>query len=215
MLIRLLMHLTVILSCIFFMSMQVRGLMSNIKFLICIPYIITNFLDAYFLILALKNKPKLIDRRISSILICYLVTFHPLFVIVCPPDLTPVYILKQTGTLLNFLVGLFIIWALLSLKSNLTLMPEANSLVKTGPYKYIRHPLYFAYIILAIDELMIFQTLLVSVLTVLQFVFILIRAKREEIILFNAILEYKEYYEKTIWFKVPWPGKQHEQGLGG
>lgn len=202
--IRLLTHLTVILSSIFFMTLQIAGLAGNIKFLICLPYIIINFLDIYFLITALKNKPKFIDIRISSILISSLVSIHPIFVILFLPNLTPIDVLRQTGTLLNFLVGLFIIWALLSLKSNLTVLPEANSLVKTGTYKYIRHPLYFAYIILAIDESMIYQTSLVSLLGALQFILILMRAKREEIILFNAIPEYKEYYEKTAWFNVPW-----------
>lgn len=205
--IRLLTHLTVILSSIFFMTRQIAGLAGNIKFLICLPYIIINLLEIYFLITALKNKPKFIDRRISSILISSLVCIHPIFVILFLPSLTPIDILRQTGMLLNFLVGLFIIWALLSLKSNLTVLPEANSLVKTGPYKYIRHPLYFAYIILAIDESMIYQTSFVSLLGVLQFILILMRAKREEIILFNAIPEYKEYYEKTAWFNVPWAKK--------
>lgn len=202
--IRLLTHLLVILVSISFMIRQIAGLASNIKFLICLPYLIINFLDIYFLIKALKNKPRFIDRRISSIYISSLVSIHPIFVILFSPSLTPVDILRQTGALLNFLVGLFIIWALLSLKSNLTVLPEANSLVKTGPYKYIRHPLYFAYVILAIDEVMIYQTFPVSLLALLQFVLILIRAKREEIILYNAIPEYKEYYKKTAWFNVPW-----------
>src|SRR4029079_13293307 len=39
----------------------------------------------------------------------------------------------------------FVIWSLLTLRRNFSIFPEARSLVRTGPYGIVRHPLYATY----------------------------------------------------------------------
>jgi protein-S-isoprenylcysteine O-methyltransferase Ste14 len=41
----------------------------------------------------------------------------------------------------------FVLWALLTLRRNLSIFPEARNLVRHGPYALVRHPLYAAHIV--------------------------------------------------------------------
>jgi protein-S-isoprenylcysteine O-methyltransferase Ste14 len=109
--------------------------------------------------------------------------------------------------MVDLISGFIIIWALLSLRTNLTILPEANAIIRTGPYKYVRHPLYFSYIFLAISEFLIYQTPSVLVLTVLQVILILVRAAREEALLLE-VPEYRAYYNQTLWFNMLWDRNQ-------
>jgi protein-S-isoprenylcysteine O-methyltransferase Ste14 len=42
---------------------------------------------------------------------------------------------------------LFVLWALLTLRRNFSILPESRNLVRHGPYALVRHPLYAAYIL--------------------------------------------------------------------
>jgi protein-S-isoprenylcysteine O-methyltransferase Ste14 len=76
-------------------------------------------------------------------------------------------------------------------------MAEARRLVTTGPYRFVRHPLYLFETIASLGILLQF----ISAYTVLVFVgYMLIqlqRMKNEEAILEKAFPEYKEYRAKT------------------
>ena len=203
MIIRLLTHLLVILVSLIFLTRNVGETLTNSALLIFWPYIAINVLDIYFLSKSLKNKPKSVDMRISSIMISSLVSIHPVFIILLPVNASRVAFLCTTGVMIDVIGGFIIFWALLALRANLTVLPEINAIVRTGPYKYVRHPLYFSYIFLAISEFLIFQTPSVLVLTVLQVILILVRAAREEALLLE-VPEYRDYYNQTLWFNVLW-----------
>jgi len=203
MIIRLSTHLMVISVSLIFLIKHVGGILTNSALLIYWPYITINILDIYFLSKSLKNKPKSIDMRISSIMISSLVSIHPIFIILLPVNASRVALLWKTGLMIDFIGGFIILWALLSLRANLTILPEANAIVRTGPFKYVRHPLYFSYIFLAISEFLIYQTPSVLVLTVLQVILILMRAAREEALLLE-VPEYRDYYNQTLWFNMLW-----------
>ena len=203
MIIRLLTHLLVILVSLIFLTRNVGETLTNSALLIFWPYIAINVLDIYFLSKSLKNKPKSIDMRISSIMISSLVSIHPVFIILLPVNASQVAFLCKTGVMIHLIGGFIIFWALLALRANLTVLPEINAIVRTGPYKYVRHPLYFCYIFLAISEFLIYQTPSVLALTVLQVILILVRAAREEALLLE-VPEYRDYYNQTLWFNMLW-----------
>jgi protein-S-isoprenylcysteine O-methyltransferase Ste14 len=175
----------------------------NSALLIFLPYILINLLDIYFLSKSLIRRPKSIDMRFSSIVISSLVSIHPIFIILLPVNVSRISLFSNTGLIINFVGGFIILWALLALRANLTVLPEVNAIVRTGPYKYIRHPLYFSYIFLAISEFLIYQTPAVLLITVLQISLILVRAAREEALLLE-VPEYRDYYNQTLWFTMLW-----------
>lgn len=51
---------------------------------------------------------------------------------------------EQGGLVLTVLGAAFALVAFLSLGSNFSITPEARDLVVTGPYRLVRHPIYFA-----------------------------------------------------------------------
>lgn len=46
----------------------------------------------------------------------------------------------------------FAIWAVLSLRQSFSVLPEARNLITTGPYRYVRHPIYVAYIFIMLGR---------------------------------------------------------------
>ncbi len=42
-------------------------------------------------------------------------------------------------------IYLWLAWSILSLRTNFSVLPEARALAKTGPYRIVRHPMYFGY----------------------------------------------------------------------
>lgn len=92
------------------------------------------------------------------------------------------------------------IYALGSLGKSFSIIPQARKLIKTGPYRVIRHPLY-------VSELIGVFGLVLTGLTVLKIAMFLLfvvlqayRAFQEEKLLANIFPEYKQYSSKTTRF---------------
>ena len=109
--------------------------------------------------------------------------------------------------LLTTTVGLtglyaFAIWALLTLRRNFSIFPEARRLVRHGPYALVRHPLYAiyigAYVLVALPRF----GPAALVLAALGIVGEMLRAQNEERVLRGAFPEYAAYAEVTPRF---WP----------
>ncbi len=93
------------------------------------------------------------------------------------------------------------IWAVLVMKlGNINIVPELKHkarLVKSGPYAFIRHPMYLATII-------VFTALLISKYSIFRLIAYLIiwtdlvlKLNYEEKVLNKAFSEYSEYQKKT------------------
>ena len=92
------------------------------------------------------------------------------------------------------------IYAILSLVSNLSVLPEANKLRMTRIYDYARHPLYSIYIYWYVMQVFLFQSALILALSVMQAAFQIIRAMQEEKVLVKNFPEYANYKKKVWWF---------------
>lgn len=111
------------------------------------------------------------------------------------PALTAATILTGAGTVAEVII-------LLWLGRSFTILPEARRLVTSGPYRYIRHPLYLVSIVASIGAMMQFEQpwafLLVAAADALQ----IARLHYEERVLGAAFPEYSEYAAGT-WRLLP------------
>jgi len=92
------------------------------------------------------------------------------------------------------------IYSLASLGRSFSIIPQTRKLVKGGPYRWVRHPLYVAELI----GLLGFILVGVSILKMAAFFLIvgcqIYRAIQEERLLSNVFLEYREYCSRTARF---------------
>lgn len=79
---------------------------------------------------------------------------------------------------------------------------EGQSLVDTGLYRYVRHPLYLGNIFLFLACPILLISKLTWIITIAGIIGILIRIKIEEKFLINNFKGYKEYISKT-WALIP------------
>ena len=99
-----------------------------------------------------------------------------------------------TTTTAGLVLGhLFIFWALLTLRRSFSIFPEARALIRSGPYGFVRHPLYATY--LAIYPMFLLPRIspLAVVVSVLGIGCEIWRAREEERVLSAAFPDYAEY----------------------
>lgn len=91
----------------------------------------------------------------------------------------------------------FMLWSLFYLGTNISVVPQAREVVVTGPYAWVRHPLYTAEICSAAGISLslkgILPWLAVAGLLLLQ----VLRARREERLLAQELPGYREYQART------------------
>jgi protein-S-isoprenylcysteine O-methyltransferase Ste14 len=91
----------------------------------------------------------------------------------------------------------FSVYALLYLRLNFSILPEAREIIKTGPYRLVRHPVYLGEIIGAVG-LAIALPHILTLLVLVSFVAAqLVRTSMEEKVLSTALDGYAEYAART------------------
>ena len=109
---------------------------------------------------------------------------------------TPValFVVDSVFTTVAFIVA---IWGLLTLRRNLSIIPEARRLVTAGPYRFVRHPLYAMEILTALALVSAHPTLW-AVVGVVPFAALqLLRARFEERLLRGTFTDYDGYAART------------------
>lgn len=83
---------------------------------------------------------------------------------------------------------------------NFNITPEIKenaSLITTGAYRYIRHPMYFSVLVMMLGIVLSKPTLLSLFIYVLLVVTLFLKAQKEEMLWIEQSSEYKNYRRKT------------------
>lgn len=94
------------------------------------------------------------------------------------------------GTLLAF-------WSVWHLGRSFSLLPQARTLVTTGPYRYVRHPIYLGGLLITVAEVWLRFSWATVALNLLFVGAQLVRMRYEEMVLAQAFPEYGAYRERT------------------
>lgn len=165
-----------------------------------VPLLIITIMDIYFLTVNLGKKPKEIDSSFYSITLCLLCFFATLLLSATYINIeaTSNTFFRIASIALNGLAYPVIALALLTLKDNHTVLPEAHEIVKTGIYKLTRHPLYASYSLWILSSILMFMDITVTISGVCLISAFILRSKQEEKVLTKAFEEeYKEYKEEV------------------
>jgi protein-S-isoprenylcysteine O-methyltransferase Ste14 len=155
---------------------------------------------AYLLILAATvvvrmapvGKARGVEPRISALMGTFLITAVVLF-----PRRELSLATGLLSTLLVLAGDAFAIYVLIQLRRSFSIMPEARELVTSGPYLFVRHPLYLAEEIATIGSVIQFLSVWTVVLLAVQIAFQLRRIRNEETVLTGVFPEYAWYKRKT------------------
>jgi protein-S-isoprenylcysteine O-methyltransferase Ste14 len=110
----------------------------------------------------------------------------------------------QIGLLITVVGAALAVVALASLGSNFSIVPEAQSLVVTGPYRSIRHPMYLAEILMMFGVALSEPRLTYLIGAMGVFGFQVYRIRVEEQLLSTAFPNtYKEFVARTRYRLVP------------
>ncbi|MFC7486695.1 methyltransferase family protein [Knoellia sp. CPCC 206453] len=139
------------------------------------------------------------DRRPDRWLVAGLATFSGYFVpLVGAGDAGEVEV--GVGSALIAVGVALSIWALLHLRTNISVVPQSRDLASSGPYRVFRHPLYVFEYISAVGLAMVhgggWAWAIVIVLAVLQ----ILRARWEEALLHEQVEGYAAYAARTRGF---------------
>lgn len=88
---------------------------------------------------------------------------------------TPLYMNLIVYVLILQMIGEVIsLWGIFSLRECFSVLPEARKVVSTGPFRYIKHPIYTGYTIVMISQALIFQRIYYAVGAVISIVFFIV-----------------------------------------
>jgi len=109
--------------------------------------------------------------------------------------------LRWTGVGLALIAGLLLVWMFRTLGRNLTdtvVTRKQHTLVTTGPYRWVRHPLYSSAALVILGHSLVAANWFFFVAGSLMFLLLVIRTRKEEqnlIARFGA--DYRNYMQRT------------------
>ena len=87
--------------------------------------------------------------------------------------------------------------ALWSLRYAFSIEPEARRVVRTGPYRFVRHPVYAAYVLQYVGIWLIYPSIVLAAGIAIWFGLTVTRMHFEERVLMQAFPEYETYKRRT------------------
>jgi len=177
--------------------------MSNDKLIIMIYFLSLAIYGITEIVLQRKSpdwKKMKMDSRFLMLLIPFYMCVYlsPLEYIILKPALMKVQVIIGFSL---FYIGLLVrILGFVALGNNFSIFvqPKSDSkLVVNGIYKYVRHPLYLAVILISVSGTLIFSCIFMWVLVLFTIIGILLRIRDEESFLVKKHMEYIEYKKRT------------------
>lgn len=106
------------------------------------------------------------------------------------------------GQIVQCLGLVFQIYGIYSLNRSLGIVPANRGITAAGAYKYVRHPLYSAYIVSTSGYLMNNFTLQNAIIAAASCFLLMLRVFNEERFL-SGYGQYRDYMERTKWRLIP------------
>lgn len=138
------------------------------------------------------GKARGLEPRISAVAGAFLVYAIPFF-----PRRELSVTAEMISTVLVLLGSAAAVITLVRLGRSFSMMAEARRLVTSGPYRFVRHPLYLAEELATIGVSIQFFSLATAFLLAAQIAFQLRRMYNEEVILAETFPEYAGYQQRT------------------
>ncbi len=88
-------------------------------------------------------------------------------------------------------------WSVWTLGRCFSLLPQARALVTSGPYRFVRHPIYLGGILITLGEVWLRFSPLVVALNIVFIAAQIVRLRYEEELLVETFPEYAEYRRST------------------
>lgn len=105
--------------------------------------------------------------------------------------------------LIGFVLGVYGIYAIGIFNFSAYPTPRKDSiLVSTGPFKYIRHPMYLAVLLYCVPIALFHPTTIKTLTVLLLLLILLVKIRVEESLLNRRYSNYKEY-KKQSWRLIP------------
>jgi protein-S-isoprenylcysteine O-methyltransferase Ste14 len=107
------------------------------------------------------------------------------------------------STVLILIGSVGAVMTLSQLGRSLSIMAETRQLVTSGPYRFVRHPLYLTEEIAVVGVFIQFASVWTAILLVMQIAFQLRRMQNEETVLVASFPKYDAYRRSTVRL-IPW-----------
>ena len=139
-------------------------------------------------------------KRGEGWVILQVVLFAVILVVPRIPDMILPMWLRALGALILVAGGIFGTWGIIALGKNLTAVPkpiEGGQLVTSGPYAFVRHPIYTGVILGTLGWALLRSNLIGVALAVAAFLFFDLKSRQEERWLTDAYAGYPEYQRRV------------------
>lgn len=142
-----------------------------------------------------RKPPPLLERRDWRAVLTTAVAIDALGLSALQPVTRPeaaplAFGFMLAGTLLAF-------WSAWYLGTSFSLLPQARRLVTTGPYRFVRHPIYLGGLLITLGEVWLRWSPLVVALNLVFMGAQIVRLRYEDQILERAFPEYRAYRDRT------------------
>jgi len=128
---------------------------------------------------------------------------YPESILAMLKKISPIYpfFISMSGLVFGFIGAAFSIWSLSYLKRSFGLRAAVRELVTRGPYKVVRHPLYFGEILHILGLAILSAKPVALALFIVAVMMQIVRARVEEKKFLNTLPEYETYMRSTgfLW----------------
>jgi protein-S-isoprenylcysteine O-methyltransferase Ste14 len=142
-----------------------------------------------------RKPPPLAERRDWAAVLTTALAIDALGLSVTQPITQP----DAIGLAAGFMLAgtLLAAWSALALGRSFSLLPQARTLVTSGPYRYVRHPMYLGGLLITVGEVWLRFSPLTLALNLVFVAAQVVRLRWEEALLTRTFPEYAAYRRRT------------------